>query len=252
MHLYSQQKILPHLSSFTTRISPLTHSRLLHIGKLSAHSACTITNTTVIKKPTKKNSPHSPLTEKPNKLGGHGDDLSTAVLWSRASARELESTREGGQGSRKKGSRSASKSICSASRRTTTSTAVGETNWGSPTRARVYSSGFFFSVEAVDFFRGGITKPWRDNDDDVRDGARARRESWASVCVCVCVGDELGLHESKIIQYFCNDCLALVNYWKFISCLGLVSQYEKYYGLVLKFFIILELRRRAAVSDYSL
>ena len=50
---------------------------------------------------------------------------------------------------------------------------------------------------------------------------------------------KLGLHESETIQYFCNFCFALGNSWKFISCLGLISQYEKYYCLVLKFLIIL-------------
>ena len=49
----------------------------------------------------------------------------------------------------------------------------------------------------------------------------------------------LGLHESNTIQYFCNYCLALVNSWKFLHCLGLASQYEKYYCIALKFLIIL-------------
>ena len=47
------------------------------------------------------------------------------------------------------------------------------------------------------------------------------------------------LHESKTIEYFCNYCLALVNSSKFLSCLGLTSQYEKYYCLVFKFLILL-------------
>ena len=51
------------------------------------------------------------------------------------------------------------------------------------------------------------------------------------------------------IQYFCNYWLALENSLKFLSCLGLFGQYEKYYCLVLKFFIILELRRRATKSE---
>ena len=37
------------------------------------------------------------------------------------------------------------------------------------------------------------------------------------------------IHESKKIQYFCNYCLALVNSRKFLSCIALVSQCEKYY-----------------------
>ena len=43
-------------------------------------------------------------------------------------------------------------------------------------------------------------------------------------------------------------CLAFVNSWKFLCCLGLFSQYEKYYRLVLKFLFILELRRHATLS----
>ena len=52
-------------------------------------------------------------------------------------------------------------------------------------------------------------------------------------------GKFLELHENKTIQYFCNYCLDLVNSWKFLSCIGLVSLYEKYYCLVLKLLIIL-------------
>ena len=33
----------------------------------------------------------------------------------------------------------------------------------------------------------------------------------------------VGLQESKTIQYFCNYCLALVNFLKFLSCIDLVS-----------------------------
>ena len=36
---------------------------------------------------------------------------------------------------------------------------------------------------------------------------------------------------------------------KVLSCPGLVSHYGKYYCLVLKFLIILELRRRVSVSE---
>ena len=60
---------------------------------------------------------------------------------------------------------------------------------------------------------------------------------------------QLGLHENKTIQYFCNHCLALINSWKFLSCLDLVNQYEKYSCLVLKFLIILELRKCATVGE---
>ena len=43
-------------------------------------------------------------------------------------------------------------------------------------------------------------------------------------------------------------CLALVNSRKFLSCLGLFSQYKKYYRIVLKFLFILGLRRHVTVS----
>ena len=60
---------------------------------------------------------------------------------------------------------------------------------------------------------------------------------------------ELGLHESETIQYFSDYCLALGNSSKVLSCLGLFSQYKKYYCFVLKFLIILELRRCATKSE---
>ena len=57
----------------------------------------------------------------------------------------------------------------------------------------------------------------------------------------------LRLHKSETIQYYCNYCPALGNFWKFLSCL--FSQYEKYYCLVLKFLIILELRRHTTKGE---
>ena len=63
-------------------------------------------------------------------------------------------------------------------------------------------------------------------------------EGWVLRCTGGAAITCVGLHESNAIQYFCSYCLARVNSWKFIHCFGLVSQYEKYYCLVLKFLII--------------
>ena len=84
----------------------------------------------------------------------------------------------------------------------------------------------------------------RERVNEMDDGKRDRRDYY-----CLVVSYELGLYESKRIQYFCKYGLAHVNSWKLLSCLGRVSQYEKYYCLVLKFLIILGLRRRATVSE---
>ena len=56
----------------------------------------------------------------------------------------------------------------------------------------------------------------------------------------------VGLYESKIIQYFCNYCLALVNSWKFfclVFCLGFVSRYEKYYCLYWSYWSYTDVRQ---------
>ena len=86
-------------------------------------------------------------------------------------------------------------------------------------------------------------------------------EKWKALCEILfmkivllisyrtCMFTCMAVYKSKTIEYFCNYCLALVTSWKFISCIGLLSQYEKYYCLVLKFLIIFELRRRATVSE---